>query len=102
MKKGINFSLQLLKNNRKYHADAIKRIEGLLKNSKSLSSYFKKGLNQHKKYYDDLTLAINTLLGTKAKEKSNNITYINPKDFTPVIKKQMKGRINRKSQKIKI
>jgi hypothetical protein len=67
MKKGINFSLQLLRTNLKYHEGEIKRIEDNLKNAKSLTSYFKTGLKQHKKFHADLTLAINTLLETKPK-----------------------------------
>lgn len=92
MKKGINFSLQLLKNNRKYHAGEIKRIEDNLKKHTSLNSYLKKGLDKHKKYHSDLTLAINTLLEAKTKEESNNIVFIH-KYYTSSLKKQATNRI---------
>lgn len=107
MKKGISFSLQLLRMNRKHHADAIKRMErgnSTNINDKQLRKFFNKNLNNHKKYYDDLTLAINTLLGTKPKEKeeSNNIVCIHPKDYTPIMRKQADGRMNRQKGKYKI
>ncbi len=86
MKKGINFSLQLLRTNLKYHEGEIKRIEANLKNAKSLTSYFKTGLKQHKKFHADLTLAINTLLETKSEEKHESGFIGSPNVF--VIKRQ--------------
>lgn len=85
MKKGISFSLQLLRMNRKHHADAIKRMErGNSTNitDKQLLKFFNKNLNNHKKYHADLTLAINTLLGTKPKEKHESVCIASPKVFT--------------------
>jgi hypothetical protein len=82
MKKGIRFSLQLLRTNLKYHEGEIKRIEANLKKSKSLTSYFKTGLKQHKKFHADLTLAINTLIGTKPKEKNEIVCITSPNVFT--------------------
>lgn len=105
MKKGITFSLQLLKMNRKHHSDAIKRMErGNSTNitDKQMLKFFNKNLNNHKKYYDDLTLAINTLKGTKSKEESNNIVCIHPKNYTPIMRKQADGRMNREKGKYKI
>ncbi len=81
MKKGITFSLQLLKMNRKHHSDAIKRMErGNSTNitDKQMLKFFNKNLNNHKKYYDDLTLAINTLKGTKSKEKNESVFIDRP------------------------
>lgn len=86
MKKGIRFSLQLLRTNLKYHEGEIKRIEANLKNAKSLTSYFKTGLKQHKKFHADLTLAINTLIGTKSKEKHGSVFVGRPN--VVVIKRQ--------------
>lgn len=105
MKKGISFSLQLLRMNRKHHADAIKRMErGNSTNitDKALRKSWNKNLSNHKKYYDDLTLAINTLLGTKPKDSDSNISFIHPKEYSSSMKKQVNGRMNRIEPKYKI
>lgn len=66
-KSKVSFSIQLLKMNRKYHEEALKREKKRIKSGisigldKEMMKFRKKTLDNHQKYYDDLTLAIDEL-----------------------------------------
>lgn len=70
-KSNISFSLQLLKTNRKHHKEQMKRLDSKneLGRAQRVGKVVKKHLissyNQHKKFYDDLTTAINILSAKK-------------------------------------
>jgi len=67
----VSFSIALLKSNRKYHAERIRGFKGADKKGlinrvdKGIAKYLDKQREDHQRFYDDLTLAINTLMKIK-------------------------------------